>query len=162
MTSKTHNRPHKELNAAEAPIGAAQQGLVQISIDDDPLLSRPDIQIVDGPNAMAYADEMAFMEERVIVRVETSTDPNAENPVPLWVNGISQYLFRGVPTVVRRCYVERLARCKLTSYKQALASPDPNEYNRLMMSHGLLYPFTVLRDDNPAGAPWLNKVLAER
>lgn len=159
--SKTHNTPRRELDAATADVGAAQAGVVFIPLEEDPSLQRPDIQIVDGPNAMAWAEEMAFMEEKVIVNVHTTPDPNAENPVPVFVNGRSQYLFRGVPTIVRRCFVERLARAKLTGYRQDLSEVEPNKYNRLYMETGLLYPFSVVRDDNPKGSAWLTKVLQE-
>jgi len=161
MSKSTHNTPRREIDAATADIGTAQTGIVYIPLEDDPSLQSPDIQIVDGPRAMEYAEEMAFMEEKVIVNVHTTPDQNAENPVSVFVNGRSQYLFRGVPTIVKRKFVERLARAKLTGYRQELGEAEPSRYNRLYMETGLLYPFSVVRDDNPKGADWLHKVLRE-
>ena len=137
-----------------------QDGLVQISLDGAAHLDRPDIEIVDGPNAMNWAEEMAFMEERVCVQVHESTDPNAEDPILVSVNGRNQFLFRGRETIVRRCFVERLARAKLTNYRQNLAEKDVDKYNRLFMATAVQYPFSVI-GDSPRGQDWLRKVLAE-
>lgn len=159
-TSRTHNRKQRTIESGDVDVGAAQKGHVQISLEGAAELDRPDIQIVDGPKAMKKAEQLAFMEERVMVTIAPSTDPNAENPVLLAVNGIRHPVLRGVPTVVKRKFVERLARAKLTAYNQRLAEADPDRYNRLYLSTAVMYPFSV-QGDSPAGQDWLLKILKE-
>ncbi|MGE0383415.1 MAG: hypothetical protein AB7N65_14195 [Vicinamibacterales bacterium] len=149
----------RALESQEMQIG--QDGEVGISLDGDAALDRPDIEVVDGPRAMQKADELAFMEEKVLIQVAESTDPNAENPITVAVNGRNQFIWRGVPTVVKRKFVERLARAKSTSYAQDVNTMDPTVFNKLHSRTALQYPFTVLEDRNPKGADWLRKVLAE-
>ena len=71
-----------------------------------------DIEIVDKPMQDSYAEELAFMEEKLEVVVNEDTNPNAENPVQISVNGVNQFFMRGQPQVVKRKFVEVLARAK--------------------------------------------------
>lgn len=157
MATKRNTQP-REQDSRNLQNG--QDGLVKISLDGAAHLDRPDIEIVDGPNAMSIADELAFMEERVCVVVHESTDPNAEDPILVANGGINQWIFRGQETIVKRKFVERLARAKLTNYRQNLAEKDVDKYNRLFMATAVQYPFSVI-GDSPRGQDWLRKVLAE-
>lgn len=119
------------------------------------------LEIVDGPKLGSTADIEKFMNEIVTVVVADTTDKNAVRIVPVSINGRTQNFIRGVPQRCRRCYVERLARAKETSYAQDL---DPRQGERLnvMYPHmALSYPFSVIEDANPLGSAWLRKVLAE-
>lgn len=103
------------------------------------------------------------MQEPVTVMVHDTTDPNAEELVPVGVNGRMQYFARGVAQTVRRCYVERLARAKSTSYSQNLDERlGEQNFNRMKSHHALAYPFSVIEDKNPKGSAWLRGILAER
>lgn len=134
---------------------------VQVPVAGSARLLKPGIEIVDGPKAMKKADELAFMDEMVEIVISESDNPNAENPVPVSINGRGGFIFRGQPTIVRRCYVERLARCKTDNFKQNLNETDPEKFNILKLMRGLKYPFTVTVDRNPKGRDWLIKVLRE-
>src|SRR5512147_2256507 len=63
------------------------------------------------------ADE-AFMNEHVTIMIHPTTDENQPNHVILNVNGVNQPVVRGVQTVVKRKYLEVLARMKETKYSQ--------------------------------------------
>ena len=106
-------------------------------------------------------EEEAFMNEPVTVLLAETTDENL-NPMPvLSVNGTCQPLLRGVPTVIKRKYVEVLARCKETKYNQRTANPMEPDRIEMVARTALSYPFQVIDDKNPKGATWLRAVLAE-
>lgn len=150
----------KMVDATDNQIG--QDGIVTMSTTGEAILARPDIEIVDGPAWEDRAAELAFMEEPVEVVVHESPDPQAEDPVPTFVNGRAQWFFRGQPVTVKRKYVERLARAKPIHYKnEEYTEADGGKAVRWPKRSTLHYPFAVLRDDNPKGRPWLRKILAE-
>lgn len=106
------------------------------------------------------ADE-AFMNELVTVVVHSTTDENQAPHVIVNCNGTNQPIIRGVPTQIRRKYVEILARMKETKYSQVTPNPATPDVSELRARHGLAYPFEVTEDKNPRGRAWLNNVLAE-
>lgn len=120
------------------------------------------VEVVDKPMADSLVSELAFMEEKVDVMLHESTDPNAENPVQVSVNGINQFFLRGQQQTVRRKYVEVLARAK----KTAISTPEmTNQVGErvaaIRKATALHYPFSVTRDDNPRGQAWLRGILAQ-
>jgi hypothetical protein len=149
-----------EINAAEQTLAA--DNTLEVSLEGKAaILGGPQLDVVEGPDALRHAEELAFMEEKVTILVHESTDPNADNPVEVGVNGRKQFIFRGHPQEVRRCYVERLARAKRTSFRQDTTSSDPTVLNKLHQATALQYPFSLIEDKNPRGGPWLAKVLGE-
>lgn len=123
----------------------------------------PDIEVVDRVLSNDALEAEAFMREMVNITVHDSTSDIEEPLVRVLVNGVSQFIRRGYPQDVRRCYVERLARMKPTSYSQTLDERNGEaEFNRLRSHHALRYPFSVNHDPNPKGAAWLRNILAER
>lgn len=152
-------RKQNPLNTHSVDLGKAKD--VAIPVEGGARLNKPNLEIVDGPKALDKADEIAFMNEIVEIVISESDNPNAENPVPVAVNGRGGYIFRGQPTLVRRCYVERLARAKTDNFKQNMNETDPEKFNILKMTRGLKYPFTVTVDKNPRGRDWLIKILRE-
>lgn len=106
------------------------------------------------------ADE-AFMNEIVTVHVHSSTNENDAPHFILNCNGVNQPVVRGVDVPIRRKYVEILARMKETKYRQVTPNPASPEAYEMQAKSGLVYPFSVIRDDNPKGRAWLQNVLAE-
>ena len=106
------------------------------------------------------ADE-AFMNELVTVMVHSTTDENQPNHVVVNCNGMNQPLIRGVPTTVKRKYVEILARMKETKYTQVTRNASAPDQIDMVARHGLSYPFDLVEDKNPRGRAWLQNVLAE-
>lgn len=128
-------------------------------VDDSP------IQIIDGPRALNYQDKaaaLAFMEEKVVVHITEDTNPNAENPVQLGVNGRMIVLWRGFDYIVARKYLEKLARCKTTRIKTVPCEIEGIKSYKNERKTAFTYPFRVVRDDNPLGDGWLRKVSAEQ
>ena len=107
------------------------------------------------------ADE-AFMNEHVTIMIHPTTDENQPNHVILNVNGVNQPVVRGVQTVVKRKYLEVLARMKETKYSQPQRDMSNPEYgNQVIGRTALVYPFDVLSDNNPKGRAWLHNIMAE-
>ena len=107
-----------------------------------------------------WYDEMAFMNETVTVRVHPSTDRNA-NPLPdVYVNGRVQRFPRGEEIQVRRCYVEVLARARLTTFdNQKVKGPDGEDKYVYPAHTAEVYPFTVI-GDSPKGDAWLKSIMS--
>lgn len=120
------------------------------------------VQPVEGDKPREWYEEMAFMNEPVTVMVHDSTDELA-NPFPeVWVNGRVQRFVRGEEQIVRRCFVERLARAKVTKLQNVKAkNVDGEDTYHYPTRTGLAYPFAVI-NDTAKGKAWLKKVLAEQ
>jgi hypothetical protein len=107
-------------------------------------------------------DKLKFMDDPVEIVVMQSSDKNAKPYIELWVNGIRQNVMRGQPIVVKRKYVETLARMKLTTFVTQTPIEDGEVRNVAIPSTGLVAPFTVIRDPaGDRGRVWLSQILAE-
>ncbi|WP_313334007.1 hypothetical protein [Comamonas sp.] len=116
-------------------------------------------EIIDSPVTFKDAELEAFMNEPVMVTVLSGGKDNEAPFVQVAVNGVLQMFRRDVPIVVKRKYVERLARAKETGYEQDLERQG-EQLNILKQAKSHRYPFIVNRDDNPKGGAWLRAVMA--
>jgi hypothetical protein len=126
-------------------------------IDDEPVIET----VAESRDFSKLAADEAFMNELVTVMVHSTTDENQPNHVVVNCNGMNQPLIRGVPTTVKRKYVEILARMKETKYTQVTRNPSAPDQIDMVARHGLSYPFDLVEDNNPRGRAWLQNVLAE-
>ena len=127
-------------------------------IDDEPIIET----VAESRDFSKLAADEAFMNELVTVMVHSTTDENQPNHVVVNCNGMNQPLIRGVPTTVKRKYVEILARMKETKYTQITRNASAPEQIDMIARHGLSYPFDLVEDKNPRGRAWLQNVLAEQ
>lgn len=116
---------------------------------------------IPSHEVMEAIDMEKFMNEFVIVEVAETTNENEAPSIVLSVNGLTQPVFRGQPTKMRRMFVEVLARCKESKYTQHQINPNEPDRIELRQKTALAYPFQVLEDDNPRGRAWLRAVLSE-
>ncbi len=152
--------PKNAVDATELPVG--QDGVITMEPSGPAEVAKPDIQVVDGPNAMRHAEELAFMEELVDVTVHDSADKYESKIVSISVNARTQNFIRGQSITVKRKYLEGLARAKPVSLRsEEFLNSDGDKQFRYPTSTGLRYGFNVDRDDNPRGKEWLKKVLLE-
>ena len=102
----------------------------------------------------------AFMNEIVKIRIMDTAEEGKNMVILPQVNAINQPIVRGQWVPVRRKYVEILARNKTTRFKQE--TPNPSEIDRKIMRaiSALVDPFEI-RDPNPKGTEWLDRILAE-
>jgi hypothetical protein len=127
-------------------------------IDDEPVIET----VAESRDFSKLASDEAFMNELVTVMVHSTTDENQPNHVVVNCNGMNQPLIRGVPTTVKRKYVEILARMKETKYTQVTRNASAPDQIDMVARHGLSYPFDLVEDKNPRGRAWLQNVLAEQ
>ena len=123
-----------------------------------------DDQSIETPATTEFGREMreeVFMNEIVTVLLQDTTDDNAPPHISVSVNGTTMPLMRGVPTLVKRKYVEVLARCKESKYSQKAMNPMEPDRIEMKSRTALAYPFEVMEDKNPKGRAWLNAVIAE-
>ena len=152
-------RPRKAVDATDFQIG--QPGTVTMPLTGAPVLERPDIQVVDGPDWKDKASILDFMNDVLLVEVATTTDKYEPQFVQLWNDGRIQVIPRGIPTHVKRKYVEVMARMKMESFRnEEYRDMDGNNSVRWPKTSGLRYPFAVIEDPSPNGRAWLRSVLA--
>lgn len=148
-----------DLNAAEQTVGQDRPRVQRAAGPARNSLEPALIETVDRVVSKEKLDALAFMEEPVKVVVHTTTNETDE-PIPVvWNGGIQQAFIRGEEQVVKRKFVEILARAKRTVFSQERL-PDNNGYKQVPRT-ALRYPFAVVEDRNPKGAAWLKSVLAE-
>jgi hypothetical protein len=126
-------------------------------IDDEPTVD----MVSDSADFGALAASEAFMNEVVTVMVHSTTDENQSPHVIVNCNGINQPIVRGVPTQIRRKYLEILARMKETKYSQRTLNPAAPDQIEMIARSGFAYPFELIEDKNPRGRAWLSNVMAE-
>lgn len=120
-----------------------------------------EIDVVDGPSIdRDYMAQLAFNEEPVTIRINTTTSKTDASVPAVYVNGRSQFFIRGVPITVRRKFVEGLARAK-TMMVETVQNNNVDG-GMIARTSQLRYDFTLIEDKNPrAGHEWLQKLLAE-
>ena len=127
-------------------------------VTDDPTIDS--VAITDLGRVAA---QEAFMHEQVKVLIMATTDANAPPYADISVNGQKVVIRRNQPTVILRKHLEVLARMRETRWVQEV----PEGWNgavgmETLRGHSAnVYPFTVLKDDNPKGGAWLEHILAE-
>lgn len=122
-----------------------------------------DLDIVTDEQRMRHkAQEAKFMEDRVEVEIEMDDSPDSPIFVHLGHNGISQYVKRGEPQVVKRKYLYSALAAKTVRLACSFGKDaSGNEFNRLSPSVNTTYRVRLLRDDNPQGGMnWLRQVAA--
>lgn len=122
-----------------------------------------EFEIIDGSRGIKeLAATEAFYEEEVEVVVSESDNPNLEQLIQVGVNGTNQFFIRGVPVIVKRKFLEGLCRARPESITtQEYLDANGNRSTRVIKTPGLKFPFRVLRDSNPRGREWLEKLLQE-
>ena len=106
-------------------------------------------------------DLEAFMNELVTVRVEPTAVPG-EDVTPVFnVNGVNQPMIRGQAVVIKRKFLEALARCRTTTIRQVRPNPYDQSVIQNVPTTVPTYPFVVIEDKNPRGRAWLEGILAQ-
>ncbi len=168
----------KELNAASMTIEQADELMMPAQGDlgdfGKDAATALNTSEIEPTNDLAGLDQKAellkFFEEKVLVQIMDSQDPNPEPFVFLSVNGkgpmpgvLSQWVPRNQPILMARKYVEVLARAKPVSHR-TVDAVDSDGYKTTVIksTSSLRYPFTVLQDNNPRGGAWLRELMRQR
>lgn len=135
-----------------------QKAVQGVEVHDDQAHVDPVSLVTDFKDV---ANSEAFMNELVTIEVNASTDENQPPHIIVNVNGTNMPIMRGVPTQVKRKYVEVLARMKETRYNQFTPNPSAPDQIEMRARTALAYPFNLIEDSNPKGRAWLQHILAE-
>ncbi len=109
------------------------------------------------------AQMLAFMNEKIEVRVADSSDVDAEQIIVVNVNGRNFPLKRGEVVTVPRYVADWLARQRKTAYKDRETVNAQGVKDVVYDSRtSKMYDFSVERDDNPLGRSWLAAAFAGR
>ena len=116
------------------------------------------IEKVTETDFVKAADLEAFMNEPVTIMVHESYEEGSLDVIVPNVNGMNQPILRGREQVVKRKYVEALARARTTIIRQAGADfNSPDEPIKTHEKTVLTYPFTVIKD-TPRGFAWIKAI----
>ncbi len=121
-----------------------------------------EVEAVERPVSKDFVEQLAFMEETLLVQVHQSTNPEDETIVEVFCNGRPQRFIRGMKQEVKRKFIEVLARARRTRFgNEKYKDAEGIDAYRYPSNTALRYPFTVLNDPNPRGPDWLRALLQE-
>ena len=103
----------------------------------------------------------AFMNEKVTIMLHDSEAEGANQVEVFCVNGVNQPIIRERPQEIKRKYLEVIARCRVTKYRQSVVDPTRPDSIQIREHTVLKYPFSVIHDPNPKGAAWLKNIMAQ-
>lgn len=155
-------RPRSNFDSNNAQVGQAQSFVIPPVGELNHADFHDSYEAVDTPSWEEEAKLMRFMEEPVEIVISEDNSPNAEQVINLCVNGVNQFIFRGKNQVIKRKFVEVLARSRpetlaTTEYTDA----NGNKATKVIKNHTLRYPFRVINDRNPDGQRWVESILRE-
>lgn len=116
-----------------------------------------DIEVITGNQKFNdVVDEEAFMNEMVPIMVHDDPTEGALKIITVTVNGINQAILRGRTQLVKRKYVEALARGVTSSYTQSVNPADLSDI-AMVGNHATSYNFSILQD-TPRGQSWFERI----
>lgn len=101
----------------------------------------------------------AFMQEEIVIRIHPTGDKNAPPVVPVGCNGEQVWLPRGKAISIPRKFVESLTSYEVSFSTERARDPNSDEGMVQRTAANQPYPFTVIRDTNPRGRAWLERVM---
>ena len=151
-----------ELNTSDVAPRQRKDIKLDLGTDLTQVRQNEDIIVDSVPFDDEYFKEIQFMEEKVTIRLERTSEKHAPNFIDVSVNGRTEWLEKGVPITIARKYIEVLARCKSDTFETVAPNAESGEIiNRLSRNTSQKHPFTVIKDDSPRGYDWLTRVLAQ-
>ena len=120
-----------------------------------------DIEVVQATDLNDAVAEAKFMEEKVVVEIESDDDPNAPVFVYLGNGGVTQYVERGKEQAIKRKFLYSALAAKRVKFASAFGKDNSgNEFNRLTPSAQMTHRIRLVRDDNPQGGmEWVRRVM---
>lgn len=137
---------------------------------------QPDIVTAD-PSLMTkeFEDELAFMSDWLVIRLEPSGAENAPDTFPVWVNGRgAEVLIEGRPVIcthlpvgpeltVRRSVVEVIARSKTMRVNtDHTGEPFRQLANTTHRHTSQTQPFSIVQDPSPRGRAWASEMIRRK
>ena len=124
-------------------------------------IGKDPIEKVAESDFVKVAELESFMNEKLLIEVHPTTEDGSLEVICPNVNGVNQPIIRGKSQLVKRKFVEDLARTRTTKYVQKVMDPSRPENIQMEERTVLSYPFAVMKDTNPLGYDWLKNILAQ-
>jgi hypothetical protein len=138
------------LDAGEQPVSYRNLKITLVSQQVTPVSER---------EFKTQAENEAFMQEEIVIRLHPTSDKNAPPVVPVGCNGEQVWLPRGRPISIPRKFIESLARYETSFTSVRTQDPNADEGFVNKASAAQPYPFSVIRDENPKGRAWLERIM---
>ena len=141
-------------------VQAVQQAAPELRDGD---ITLDDIDVIPEKDLVNAAAEARFMEDRITVEVEADDDPNSPVFVYFGHNGVTQYIKRGEPQVVKRKFLYSAIAAKTVKFACAFGKDGSgNEFNRMSANTKTTHRIRLIEDRNPQGGmKWFQKVAQE-
>ena len=151
----------KSFEADEQDLGDPGTADFQMTNGDLELVT-PRVTDVSKPEFRDKMRMMEFNKELVKVHIQETQEINADQVFFIGVNGKQEIFKRGEIKVVKRMFVEGLARAKPIRYENKKITDENGDEKYVYPARaGLKYPFSVLEDKNPSGKAWLSHLLRQ-
>lgn len=145
------------------------EGVAQFADDDTPGdhadgtpdLIETNVTEINSQEFQDKADTLRFMNEMVVVYIQETAEPDADDQFFIGVNGQQVAFVRGQRYQIKRYILEGLARCRPVHYSNEEYREGNIDKVRWPSRRGVRYPFQVVEDKNPAGQEWLRRVMLE-
>ena len=109
-----------------------------------------------------FLETVKFFEEELEIMLFESADVNAPNPVELGCNGEFRRVYRGVPTKLRRKFVDLLFAKKDNVTTPEIVNGSGDHTFCVKRTTHMAYPFQVLSDPSPQKSiEWQKKRMQE-
>jgi hypothetical protein len=118
-----------------------------------------------------YLADLAMNEEPVTIRIEPSSEKNAPQAYPIWVNGRGAecfingrwveiiYLPVGIALTVKRKYLGVLISAKTDTVTTRMTDMEGERPNNMVTRQtSAVANFSILEDANPRGANWAQEL----
>lgn len=165
-------RPKKEIHSDSFEV--PQRSAIEMPPINESIERTPDIIVVqEEVSKKKYADDLAFAEEPVCIRISPQAGDYAPKVIDCWVNGKGAEMYQngkwieygafpvGVTLVTKRKYVEVLARSKKDSVKtRVVEHPGEDPVNKVEFFTSLVASFSIIEDRNPKGREWARQLLS--
>jgi len=176
MTDAINNPVKRQYNRKEVHTGdmqIAQKPDIDLGLESQIIHGEELPTMEDLRAKQKHADELAFMEEPVTIRIEENSKSDfPETHVPVQVQGKSAEVLNngkwmeigwlpiGVPLTTKRKYVEVLARAKPENIRTQHDDANVERPRNLVTRRAsAAYPLSIIRDDNPRGHEWLSAIM---
>lgn len=138
-----------QITTDDLQAGAGERTLPEIN--GGSVIDLDQIEVVDPRHMLSLAEQEKFMNEKVLIQIEADEDPNSPVFIYSGHQGVTQYIKRGEPQLIKRKYLYSLIAAKRTQFASAFGKDQAgNEFNRLSARTNTTYRISIL-DDTPKG-----------
>jgi hypothetical protein len=131
-------------------------------MEEDKLIN-PQRETLDNPAFASKVAYEAFMAEPVEVEIMATSDNGDYQSFNIAVNGLKETFVVGEKKVVKRYFVEGLARAKRDAFSNVETIDKKNRRTYIWPKMTTnRYAFSVTNDRNPNGRGWLDSVMRQQ